>query len=31
MGKSEEQLKKREKDVQKSPISMFWLGASAPP
>ncbi|KAK0392216.1 hypothetical protein NLU13_1713 [Sarocladium strictum] len=25
MGKSEEQIKKRVKEVQKSPISVFWL------
>ncbi|KAH8174190.1 ribosome associated membrane protein RAMP4 domain-containing protein [Sarocladium implicatum] len=25
MGKSDDQIKKRVKEVQKSPISMFWL------
>ncbi len=33
MGKSEEQLKKRVKEVTKSPISPMWLGesCSSPP
>lgn len=30
MGKSEEQIKKRTKEVQKSPISPVWLGTSFP-
>jgi hypothetical protein len=30
MGKSEEQLKKRTKEVAKSPISPFWLGRLRP-
>ncbi|KAI9158765.1 hypothetical protein HJFPF1_06763 [Paramyrothecium foliicola] len=29
MGKSEDQLKKKVKEVRKSPISMFWLGTFA--
>lgn len=28
MGKSEEQIKKRVKEAQKSPISTFWLGTA---
>ncbi|KAG4217090.1 hypothetical protein PC116_g34429, partial [Phytophthora cactorum] len=30
-GKSETEIKKRAKDVQKSPISPFWLGKLAIP
>lgn len=28
MGKSEDQLKSKTKQIQKSPISMFWMGTS---
>lgn len=28
MGKSEDQIKKRVTQVQKSPISVFWLGTA---
>jgi hypothetical protein len=28
MGKSEDQLKTKTKTIQKSPISMFWMGTS---
>lgn len=30
MGRSEDQMKKKVKEVKKSPISMFWIGTSTP-
>lgn len=30
MGKSEGQIKQRVKETPKSPISLFWVGTSAP-